>query len=143
MRLQKSFFPCQKPRKEKLNCKKESENKNGDRHAREDGEKARREKEDKKAEQERNEREKKRALKAENKKNTAVCSSSEESSTNEEAEGGLQKTHSREKGRAEKRKRSGNKKGALRGSTPAKCSPAARKRVTFRCHSLREFRCPE
>ncbi|KAK5898724.1 hypothetical protein CesoFtcFv8_008273 [Champsocephalus esox] len=100
MRLQKSFFPCQKPRKEKQNCKKESENKNGDRHAREDGVKARREKEDKKAEQEKNEREKKRALKAanQNKKNTAVCSSSEESSTSDEAAGGLQKTHSREKG---------------------------------------------
>ncbi|XP_034077842.1 uncharacterized protein LOC117549854 [Gymnodraco acuticeps] len=108
-------------------------------------EKAHKEKEDKKAEQEKkkNEREKKRALKAANqtktKKKTAVYSSSEESSTtNDEAEDGLEKTHSREKERAEKKKRSGNKKGALKGSKPTKpkrkCSPVAQKRVTFRFH---------
>ncbi|KAF3848889.1 hypothetical protein F7725_015386, partial [Dissostichus mawsoni] len=90
-------------------------------------EKAHKEKEDKKAEQEKknNEREKKRALKAANqtktKKKTAVYSSSEESSTtNDEAEDGLEKTHSREKERAEKKIRSGNKKGALKGSKPTK-----------------------
>ncbi|KAI9525235.1 hypothetical protein NQZ68_009915 [Dissostichus eleginoides] len=40
--------------------------------------------------------------------------------TNDEAEDGLEKTHSREKERAEKKKRSGNKKGALKGSKPTK-----------------------
>ncbi|KAI4825723.1 hypothetical protein KUCAC02_021394 [Chaenocephalus aceratus] len=73
------------------------------------------------------------------KKKTAVYSRSEESSTtNDEAEDGLEKTHSREKERAEKKKRSGNKKGALKGSKPTrpkrKCSPVAQKRVTFRFH---------
>ncbi|KAF3845089.1 hypothetical protein F7725_008252 [Dissostichus mawsoni] len=42
------------------------------------------------------------------------------STTNDEAEDGLEKTHSREKERAEKKKRSGNKKGALKGSKPTK-----------------------
>ncbi|KAI4826427.1 hypothetical protein KUCAC02_029875, partial [Chaenocephalus aceratus] len=46
--------------------------------------------------------------------------SKESSTTNDEAEDGLEKTHSREKERAEKKKRSGNKKGALKGSKPTK-----------------------
>ncbi|KAJ4944936.1 hypothetical protein JOQ06_013475 [Pogonophryne albipinna] len=88
-------------------------------------EKAHKEKEDKKAEKKKNEREKKRALKAANqtktKKKTAVYSSSEESSTtNDEAEDGLEKTHSREKERAERKKRSGDKKGAQKMSKPTK-----------------------
>ncbi|KAI4828179.1 hypothetical protein KUCAC02_022291 [Chaenocephalus aceratus] len=74
-------------------------------------EKAHKEKEDTKAEQEnkKNEREKKRALKAANqtktKKKTAVYSSSEESSTtNDEAEDGLEKTHREKRNRLKRRK---------------------------------------
>lgn len=50
-----------------------------------------------------------------------MYSSSEESSTTDvEAEGGLEKTHSREKEWVEKKKRSGNEKRALKGSKPTK-----------------------
>ena len=42
------------------------------------------------------------------------------STTNGEAEDGLEKTHSREKKQAEKKKRSGNEKGGLNGSKPTK-----------------------
>ncbi|XP_034066339.1 uncharacterized protein PFB0765w-like [Gymnodraco acuticeps] len=117
MCLQKSFFPCQKPQKEKKKIvrKKVKTRIVTDTPEKMELEKAHKEKEDKKAEQEKkkNEREKKRALKAANqtktKKKTAVYSSSEESSTtNDEAEDGLEKTHSREKERA------------LKGSKPTK-----------------------
>ena len=46
--------------------------------------------------------------------------SEENSTTNDEAEDGLEKTHSREKKQAEKKKRSGNEKGGLNGSKPTK-----------------------
>lgn len=84
-------------------------------------------------EKRRKEREKKRALKAANqaktKKKTDVYSSSEESSighpldntTDDEADDDLEKKHSREKGRAEKEKKSGNEEGTLKGSKPTKC----------------------
>ena len=42
------------------------------------------------------------------------------STTNGEAEDGLEKTHSRKKKQAEMKKRSGNKKGGLKGSKPTK-----------------------
>lgn len=44
----------------------------------------------------------------------------EDSTTNDEAEVGLERTPSREKEQAEKKKRSGKKKGVLKGSKPTK-----------------------
>ncbi|CAL8338420.1 unnamed protein product [Boreogadus saida] len=48
------------------------------------------------------------------------CKQKENSTTNDEAEDGLEKTHIRERKQAEKKKRSGNKKGGLKGSKPTK-----------------------